>query len=122
MHRSEQNILRAAGDAITGVALGIASLLVGLGTLVFASFMLDAVRVHQLGLGPALTLGAALITAVSGCVLAAILVLDGPGKRIAFGAWTAAVGLMVAGLGSIPVVAQLATFLFVCAVARRALF
>jgi hypothetical protein len=121
MQRSEQNIRRAAGDAIIGIVIGIASLLIGLAALVSALFVLASDRLRWIGFAPALTLTAAFIVAVSGCALAVTFVLDGPGRRIAFGAWTAAVGLMVAGLGSLPFVVQFATFVFVCTVARRAL-
>ena len=121
MQLFERNIQRAAGDAVVGLVLGVVSLFVGVGALAYAAFGLQGDGLYRLALAPGLALTAACLAAMSGCVLAAALVLGTPGRRIAFGAWTASVGFLVAGLGATSAGVQAATFIIVCVVARRAL-
>ena len=121
MQPFEHNTQRAAGDAVVGLVLAVVSPVAGLGALAYAFLALQGDGLYRLALAPELALIAACLAAVSGCVLAAALVLRTPGRRIAFGAWTASVGLLVAALGATSAGLQVATCVSVCVVARRAL-
>jgi len=121
MQPSEQNLQRAAGDTVVAMMVGVVSLLIGLGAVTYASFALARGGLYELDYRLGLALTAACLVAVSGCILAATLTLGSRGTRIAFGAWATSVGFLVVGLGSPSFAAQLATFVSVSIVARRAL-